>query len=196
MEKKSAVIVLACVFLAGCGSSSTSDTTAAVTSTDTTETKTDDVKLSILSFDEIQELLASKRGKVVVMDAWSTACPPCMKDFHNLVELSQQYPSDELACISLSFDFEGIGKPEDVQAPVLKFLQSQGATFDNVMSNEESDVLYRKFKLNSVPSVFVYDRAGKLRERFENEGAYEKVRALVAELVKENPPAESASVRP
>ena len=44
------------------------------------------------------------------------------------------------------------------------------------MSNEESDVLYRKFKLNAVPAVFVYDRYGKLRERFESEGAYEKVR--------------------
>lgn len=156
----------------------------------------DDVKLSIKSFDEIEALVASKRGKVVVMDAWSTACPPCMKDFHNLVELGKQYGGDELACISLSFDFEGIGKPQDVQPPVLKFLQSQGATFDNVMSNEESDVLYRKFKLNSVPAIFVYDRSGKLRERFENEGAYEKVRPLVAELIKESPPSESASANP
>ncbi|MEX0979394.1 MAG: TlpA disulfide reductase family protein [Pirellulales bacterium] len=197
MKKSAALIAVASVFLAGCEYSATSS--IRVNSTTDSETTADaghvndDVKLSILGFDEIQALVASKRGKVVVMDAWSTACPPCMKDFHNLVELSKQYGGDELACISLSFDFEGIGKPEDVQAPVLKFLQSQGAAFDNVMSNEESDALYRKFKLNSVPAVFVYDRAGKLRERFENEGAYAKVRSLVAELVKESPPAESAS---
>jgi thiol-disulfide isomerase/thioredoxin len=158
----------------------------------------DNVPLSILSFDEIQELIAGKRGKVVVMDAWSTSCPPCLKDFHNLVELHKQYPASDLACVSLSFDFEGgVGsKPEDVREPVLAFLRSQGATFDNVVSNEESDVLYRKFKLNAVPAIFVYDRQGKLRERFEKEGAYEKVRALVAELVKEPAPAATSPTDP
>jgi thiol-disulfide isomerase/thioredoxin len=150
-----------------------------------------DVKLSILSYDDIQQLIASKRGTVVVMDCWSTACPPCLKDFHNLVELHKQYGPEQLACISLSFDYEGIGKPEDVRDGVLSFLRAQGATFDNVMSNEESDALYRKFKLNAVPAIFVYDRAGKLRERFEDEGAYEKVRPLVAQLVKEAPPDEA-----
>jgi hypothetical protein len=108
-----------------------------------------------------------------------------MKDFHNLVELHKAYPAEDVACVSLSFDFEGLGTPEESRPPVLEFLNSQGATFDNFMSNEESDVLYRKFKLNAVPAVFVYDRSGKLRERFESEGAYEKVRALVTELVKE-----------
>jgi hypothetical protein len=115
-----------------------------------------------------------------------------MKDFHNLVELDAEYGPDDLACISLSFDYEGIGKPEDVRERVLGFLRSQRATFDNVMSSEESDALYRKFKLNAVPAVFVYDRSGKLRARFESEGAYAKVRPLVAELVKESPPAGDA----
>jgi hypothetical protein len=108
-----------------------------------------------------------------------------MKEFHNLVELHKEYPADDVACVSLSFDYEGLGSPEEAEPPVLEFLKSQGATFDNFMSNEESDVLYRKFELNAVPAVFVYDRAGKLRERFESEGAYEKVKALVAQLVKE-----------
>jgi thiol-disulfide isomerase/thioredoxin len=151
------------------------------------------VELAILSFDEIQQRIADKQGKVVVLDAWSTSCPPCMKDFHNLVELHKQYPPEDVACVSLSFDYEGLGKPEEASEPVLTFLRSQGAAFDNLMSNEESDVLYRKFKLNAVPAVLVYDRAGQLRERFESEGAYDKVRALVAELVKEVPATQQPS---
>ena len=42
-------------------------------------TPTGDVKLSIVTFEGIQERIARERGKVVVMDAWSTSCPPCMK---------------------------------------------------------------------------------------------------------------------
>jgi thiol-disulfide isomerase/thioredoxin len=176
-----------CFIFGGCNKPQSpapdANSTSAVETTG--EASAADVKLEILSFDDIQQRLAAKHGRVVVMDCWSTSCPPCMKDFHNLVELHKAYPAADVACVSLSFDFEGLGTPEESQPPVLEFLKSQGATFDNFMSNEESDVLYRKFDLNAVPAVFVYDRAGKLRERFESEGAYEKVRALVAELVKE-----------
>ncbi len=154
----------------------------------------DDVRLTIESFDGIQQHIARNRGKVVVMDAWSTSCAPCVKEFHNLVELHHKYGSENLACISLSFDYEGLGTPEEQQGPVLKFLRDQGATFDNLMSTEESDVLYRKFKLAAVPAVFVYDRAGQLRKRFDNEQAkskaeaftYEQVGQLVAELIDED----------
>ncbi len=149
--------------------------------------------MSIVDYEGILEHVARNRGKVVVMDAWSTSCPPCMKEFHNLVELDKQYSPEQLACMSLSFDYEGLDPPEEVKPRVLKFLKSQGATFDNLMSNEESDVLYRKFKLAAVPAVFVYDREGKLRKRFDNEQAksaaehftYADVRRLVAALVGE-----------
>jgi len=200
MEKSAGLILLACVLLSACDSTPTGpvppNSTSGAEATNETGNVADDVHLSILSFDEIQKLIAGKRGKVVVMDAWSTSCPPCMKDFHNLVELHKQYGPDELACISLSFDYEGIGQPADVRAGVLKFLKSEGATFDNVMSNEESDALYRKFKLNSVPAIFVYDRSGKLRKRFEDAGSYEQVRPLVAELVAEASGADGAADKP
>jgi thiol-disulfide isomerase/thioredoxin len=184
------LVILSLLLAAGCGSSAPPEAPASGETSEPTAQQAAsnaDVQLDTLNYDEIQERIASKKGKVVVLDAWSTSCPPCMKDFHNLVELHKEYGPDKVACISLSFDYEGLGKPEEVREPVLTFLKSQGATFDNLMSNEESDVLYRKFKLNAVPAVFVYDRSGKLRERFESEGAYEKVRALVAELVKQQP---------
>ncbi len=158
----------------------------------------DDVSLKIVDYDGILQLIDRQRGKVVVMDAWSTSCPPCMKEFHNLVELHKKYGPEKVACISLSFDYEGLGTPEEQQDRVLKFLRKQGATFDNLLSNEESDVLYRKFKLAAVPAVFVYDRAGQLRKRFDNEQSkgpetafsYEEVGQLVAELLQDDHAAE------
>lgn len=161
------------------------------------EPAANDVRLSIVDFEGIQQRIANHRGKVVVMDAWSTSCPPCLAEFHNLVELHKSHAANDVACISLSFDFEGLGKPEEQQEPVLKFLRSQGATFENLLSSEDSDALYRKFKLAAVPAVFVYDRAGQLRRRFDNEQAkskaeaftYQQVRELVAELIAEGPPA-------
>ena len=162
----------------------------------TTGSKGDGVRLSIVDFEGIQGRIAGHLGKVVVMDAWSTSCPPCLAEFHNLIELQQSHKPGDVACISLSFDYEGLGKPEEQQEPVLKFLKEQGATFDNLLSSEESDTLYRKFNLAAVPAVFVYDRAGELRKRFDNEQAkskaeaftYQQVRDLVAELIAEKAP--------
>ncbi len=157
------------------------------------------IELAIVDYQGILDQVAAHKGKVVVMDAWSTSCPPCIKDFHNLVELHKQYGPDRVACVSLSFDYEGIGTPEEQAGRVLDFLRSQGATFTNLMSTEESDALYRKFKLAAVPAVFVYDQSGELRKRFDNEKAktkeeaftYEQVKQLVSELLAE-PRAETA----
>ena len=172
--------------LAGCGSKGLGPTKSGTARPDA-EPKTTagntDVTLTIADYAGILQQIAANHGKVVVMDAWSTSCPPCMKEFHNLVELHKKYGSERLACMSLSFDYEGLGKPEDVRGRVLRFLQSQGATFDNLMSNEESDTLYRKFKLAAVPAVFVYDRDGKLRKRFDNERAKTAAEAFTYEQV-------------
>lgn len=202
MKRISCFLALLIPCLAGCGTSGASPGSAGTAPKDPAAAaeqaapaaSAGDVRLAIVDYDGILQTIAAQKGKVVVMDAWSTSCPPCMKEFHNLVELHQKYGPQRVACISLSFDYEGLGTPEQQQDRVLKFLCSQGATFDNLLSSDESDTLYRKFKLAAVPAVFVYDRAGQLRKRFDNEQSksattaftYEQVGQLVAELIKES----------
>lgn len=140
------------------------------------------VTLKIANFDEVQKIIAAHRGQVVVMDCWSTSCPPCIEEFPKLVALHRNYPPAKLACISLSFDFEGLGKPEDVEADVLKFLRSQNATFENLLGGEGSDVLLKKMQLASIPAIFVYDRQGEVH-RFDGSKAYDEAAALVKTLV-------------
>jgi thiol-disulfide isomerase/thioredoxin len=148
----------------------------------------DEVTVTIKDFDGLQELIASKRGKVVVMDCWSTWCDPCVKEFPGLVRLHEKYPADKLACISLSFNFDG-GKnetPEEHQEPVLDFLRGQRATFDNVIARVPAEELYKLlgFKSAAVPAIFVYDRDGHIAEQFESADAkYSNVEKLVDELL-------------
>lgn len=151
-----------------------------------------EVTLQVLDYQGIQDLVASHRGKIVVMDAWATSCGPCVREFPNLVALHKKYGPEKIACISLSFDNEGIDDIEEVKKPVLKFLRDNGATFDNVISSIEADALYQKFDLTAVPAVFVYNRSGELRKRFDNdqggEFTYQDVGKLVAELMDEPAP--------
>jgi thiol-disulfide isomerase/thioredoxin len=144
----------------------------------------DQVSLSLKNFDELQTLIASKKGKIVVVDAWSTYCEPCMKEFPGLVGLHTKYGPEKVACISLCANYTGVGDLKEESAEPLKFLQKQGATFDNVFSTDGDEKLYQKLKIASVPTIFVYDRDGKLLKVFDGEPKYADVEALVATLIK------------
>ena len=137
---------------------------------ETSSAESGDASLSIMSWEEAQEIVRSKAGKIVVLDVWSTSCVPCRREFPYLVRLHQGH-SDQVSCISFSMDYSGRASkpPESYREKVTEFLQSQGATFDNLLGNDDPDTLYEQLELASIPAVYVYDRDGKLLRRFDNE---------------------------
>ncbi len=130
------------------------------------------VTLDIKNWDETLALVAEHKGKVVVLDLWSTSCDPCMVEFPHLVELHKQH-GDKFVCMSASCDYAGIKSkpPESYRDRVLKFLTKQDATFQNVLLNVESDVLFEKIELASIPAVYVFGVDGKVAKRFDNDNA-------------------------
>jgi thiol-disulfide isomerase/thioredoxin len=153
------------------------------------------VALETATWEETLKLVAAHKGKkIVVLDAWSTSCQPCMKEFPNLVKLHEKYGDKRVACMSLSCDYQGIkSKPPEFYRPrVTAFLEKQGATFQNLLASEPADELYEKMELASIPAVFVFGLDGKLVKRFDNEQAkteednftYEDVNKLVEKLLK------------
>lgn len=151
------------------------------------------VTLETLDWDQTQKLVEKQKGRIVVLDVWSTSCPPCMKEFPHLVKLHQKYGAKDVACISLSCDYAGIKNkpPEFYRERVIKFLQEQRATFPNVLSSVPSDELFEKMELASNPAVYVYGRDGKLVKRFDNDSikteaeafTYKDVTKLVEDLL-------------
>lgn len=135
------------------------------------------VPLKIASWAETQKLVADHRGKVVVLDVWSTSCIPCLKEFPNLVALHKKFGADKVVCMSASCDYAGIKgePPESYREAVLKFLNKQNATFENVLLSDESDEVFRLMDVAAIPVVFVYGPDGKLVKRFDNDsGEYLK----------------------
>ncbi|MDB5346455.1 MAG: thiol-disulfide oxidoreductase [Schlesneria sp.] len=152
--------------------------------------------LQEINWEQLQEVVASHKGKVVVVDIWSTSCEPCLREFPHLVALQQRHP-DDVVCISFDCDYIG-AKNKAVgyyRERVLKQLTSQHAVkLINGMSTTAADELFQQLDIDSIPAVYVYDRTGKLSKRFDNrtpagdseEGiSYEKqIDPLVADLVK------------
>jgi len=111
--------------------------------------------------------VARHKGKVVVLDCWSTSCPPCVKEFPRLVALQERY-RDQVVCMSVSLDFEGLD-PVDMLVPtVLRFLQEvKAGGVVNLIATEEADTMYKKLQLDSVPAVYVWKADGTLARRFD-----------------------------
>ena len=136
----------------------------------------------------LQTLIGQQKGKLVVVDIWSTACEPCMKEFPHLIELQERFPEDVVA-ISFDVDYAGIKKkpPEFYRERVLQFLGSQPENHVlHRMCTTAADVLFNEIKLDTIPAVYVYGRDGSLLKRFDGEGmSYDKqVTPYVGDQVK------------
>lgn len=144
--------------------------TAGSESEPTADSKSIEIPLQILDWDQTLKLVAEKKGKVVVLDLWSSSCIPCIKEFPKLVELQKIY-GDKIACISFNCDYFGLADepPEFYKESVLKFLTKKEALFDNIISSIESDKLFETIDLASIPAVYVYDIEGKVAKRFDND---------------------------
>ena len=133
--------------------------------------QTDDAKITLTAgtWDNVLEQVKANKGRIVVVDIWSTSCLPCMTEFPNLVELQKTH-GDKIACISFNVDYVGIkNKPaEFYRARVEAFLTKQKAIFSNVLCNVESDKVFEKLELSSIPAVYVFDAEGKEVRRFDD----------------------------
>ena len=153
------------------------------------------LELRDMNWEQVQAFVAEHKGKVVVVDVWSTSCEPCLQEFPHLVAMQQRH-GDDLVCVSFDCDYIGAkNKPVDYyRERVVKALtELKAETIVNLMSNVAADELFQLMDLDSIPAVYVFDHAGQLSKRFDNrtpagggvEGiSYEKqIDPLVAELV-------------
>jgi len=167
---KRALGLLSVLILVGCGTPTSSQNVAdadqkPAAEADVADSPSDSgIELAIVDYQGVMEHVAENRGKVVVMDAWSTSCPPCLKEFHNLVELHNTYGPEKVACISLSFDYEGIDTPEDQAPRVLKFLERR---IGRVVSQVRSGGGARRVRVRPAgkASQAVRQRTGQERRR-------------------------------
>jgi thiol-disulfide isomerase/thioredoxin len=163
--------------------------------TETPDIRESEIKLTDGTWDDVEALIKEHKGKVVVVDIWSTSCLPCMTEYPHLIELQQRH-RDKVVCISFNVDYVGIkNKPSSFyRERVEKFLRKQKATVINVLSTTESDKVFQSLELNSIPAVYVFGTDGKLSKRFDEslledgeEEAFtyaEDIDPFVAELVR------------
>ncbi len=129
------------------------------------------VSVRVVDHDGIMAEVKRHHGKVVVLDCWSTSCPPCVKEFPGLVVLAATH-RDEVVCMSLAIEYDGVGTPDDCVPPVQTFLEKVGAgRVVNFVGSEEADTLSKKLDIVSVPAIILWKPDGSLAVRYDDDMA-------------------------
>ncbi|PHQ34413.1 redoxin [Rhodopirellula bahusiensis] len=130
----------------------------------------EDVSIEYAKWESVRAK-AGKTGKVTVLDLWSLACGPCLKEFPNLVAMQKRF-GEKVVAMSANVDFDGrkTRPPESYEPKVSEFLGGVEADFDNYIIQTPSDEVFEKIGIGSIPAVIVFDADGKLVKLFSDVG--------------------------
>ncbi len=110
------------------------------------------------SVNDLQTILpdtVSLRGKVVYVDFWASWCAPCQQSFPWMQKLYEKYHHQGLEIVAISVDKD--------HRSALEFLKDTKVTFPIVF--DSTGDLAKQYKLETMPTSFIYDRNGRLVSR-------------------------------
>jgi len=100
--------------------------------------------------------LSELRGRAVLVDFWDTWCPPCRRALPHLQALQDEY-GDRLTVVGVAFGRDG-------RQAVSRFLADRGLTFANVFMDERYDTARAYGGVQSLPTTFLIDPEGVIRQ--------------------------------
>ena len=98
--------------------------------------------------------LSALRGQVVYLDFWASWCSPCRKSFPWMNEMFNKYNADGLKIIAVNLDKD--------RGAIDTFLSSNPTQF--TVAFDPDGRVAKTYKLVGMPSSFLIDRSGNLKE--------------------------------
>jgi peroxiredoxin len=111
---------------------------------------------TLKNIEGVEIRLSDLKGKIVFINFWATWCGPCRQEIPAFVELQEEYGVDDLAILGISVDQGDL-------SVVPKFAESYNINYEILYAN--ADVVRTYGGINSIPTTFVVDRDGYLRDR-------------------------------
>ena len=119
--------------------------------------------------------LEDYRGKIVLVNAWATWCPPCVAEMPSLDELQRLLGGEDFAVVPISLDRN--------MSEATEFYERTGLT-DLPLIHDGSFAINARLELPGLPTSVFYDEYGRELARLPGEAdwASEEALALVDHL--------------
>jgi thiol-disulfide isomerase/thioredoxin len=114
-------------------------------------------------------VLSAFKGKTVLLDFWTTWCPPCRADAPALDKLYRKYGDQDLMIVGISVSEE--------HAIVEKFLREHPHSFPVILTTENE--MPRPYQIGVFPTYIVIDRDGTLTSAAEGDQGFSDLRKLL-----------------
>ncbi len=128
---------------------------AAIAAVCSISARADDI--AVVTPSDIAALVADNEGKVVVVNFWATWCPPCLREFPDIIDVYNRYRDDGFEVLAISMnDAEEIPDIEEfLQNFEPPFPVYRAATLDETFYEAVVDSWY-----GEMPMTLIFDTAG------------------------------------
>lgn len=120
---------------------------------DQTQTRTDSNDFTLTSLDGEEITLSKLKGSVVLIDFWSTRCPPCMRSIPVFVKLYNKFHPRNFIVLGIGFDDKTI---------LEKTRDELKITYPVLIGNKE---VGKAYNVQYIPTIVIIDKKGKVRKR-------------------------------
>jgi len=134
---------------------------------------------SLKTLRDEQITLSSLRGKVVLLDFWATWCGPCKESIPHLIQIRKDFQAKGFEVIGLSMD-------RGDERIVRNFINTMDIPYPVLIAPDD---LAKKYGVTGLPTTFLIDREGKIREKIVgfNVSIAQKMVAKISQLLSETP---------
>jgi peroxiredoxin len=103
-----------------------------------------------------RQTLSAHKGKVVLLNFWSTTCPPCVQELPSLNELYREQRQAGLLVLGIALD--------PSEKPVRELVGKLRLEFPTMLDSNK-DVYFDSYGLFGQPVSVTVDRSGIIREK-------------------------------
>ncbi len=116
----------------------------------------EDPSATVATIDSVLAHSLVLKDKVVYVDFWASWCTPCRHSFPKMKELAEKYAGKGFQIVTVNLDKK--------HADAEKFLRETQTAFQVVYDSTGS--VAKLFKVDAMPTSFLYGRDGRLQTRF------------------------------